>query len=340
LQAVHLLLALDLFVVVVGVDPRWLLHSLRREYRKVLTADHAAVEETEEDEASWRSTPGDYLEKIFNIPFVLPTMTRETYTSLIERLTSPPESHAATRAAEGLISRHEDDESPALATAPEEDARSSGEKHLDTGVLEAQPGSEVAAQTEQTPAAHAATPLPPRPLTKPELDLLYALSPMVDTPRQAKRLLNLYRMLRSTQDLSDASRFIGTEGRPGEYQAAAVLLGLLTGYPLLLGEMLYAAPDATNEVAGGLCSRNSADIPWSDFLISLHPEEHEGGWRNSLSARLSTAERAQWAGLLEASGPSRDLIDLPDLEAFRYWGPHVSRFSFLLSTRTPDDAKA
>ena len=32
LQAVHLLLALDLFVVVVGVDPRWLLHALRSEY--------------------------------------------------------------------------------------------------------------------------------------------------------------------------------------------------------------------------------------------------------------------------------------------------------------------
>ena len=32
LQAVHLLLALDLFVVVVGVDPRWLVHSLQSEY--------------------------------------------------------------------------------------------------------------------------------------------------------------------------------------------------------------------------------------------------------------------------------------------------------------------
>jgi hypothetical protein len=32
------LLALDLFVVVVGVDPRWLLHSLRDQYRTTLTA--------------------------------------------------------------------------------------------------------------------------------------------------------------------------------------------------------------------------------------------------------------------------------------------------------------
>ena len=40
LQAVHLLLALDLFVVVVGVDPRWLMHSLRQQYRENI-ADEA-----------------------------------------------------------------------------------------------------------------------------------------------------------------------------------------------------------------------------------------------------------------------------------------------------------
>ena len=40
LQAVHLLLALDLFVVVVGVDPRWLLRSLRREFRWRLPRPH------------------------------------------------------------------------------------------------------------------------------------------------------------------------------------------------------------------------------------------------------------------------------------------------------------
>jgi hypothetical protein len=33
LEAVHLLLALELFVVVVGVDPRWLRNSLRHQYQ-------------------------------------------------------------------------------------------------------------------------------------------------------------------------------------------------------------------------------------------------------------------------------------------------------------------
>ena len=41
LQAVHLLLALDLFVVVVGVDPRWLVRALREQYPGTLSGDAA-----------------------------------------------------------------------------------------------------------------------------------------------------------------------------------------------------------------------------------------------------------------------------------------------------------
>lgn len=59
LQAVNLLLALDLFVVVVGVDPRWLMRSLRSHYADIL--DNRSL-----------VTPEDYLEKIVNIPIVSP----------------------------------------------------------------------------------------------------------------------------------------------------------------------------------------------------------------------------------------------------------------------------
>ena len=53
----------------VGVDPRWLLHSLRHQYRAIID-----VKEPSEsaDRALWDVTPQNYLEKIFNIPFVLP----------------------------------------------------------------------------------------------------------------------------------------------------------------------------------------------------------------------------------------------------------------------------
>jgi hypothetical protein len=56
LQAVHLLMAFPLFVVIVAVDSRWLSQSLRSHYGKLLSDLRAA-------------TAHDYLEKIFQIPF-------------------------------------------------------------------------------------------------------------------------------------------------------------------------------------------------------------------------------------------------------------------------------
>lgn len=75
LQAVHLLLALPLFVVVVGVDSRWLLRSLQRHYATQLAVG---------DE--WASGPQNYLEKIFQIPFALRPMGADSYRSLARSL--------------------------------------------------------------------------------------------------------------------------------------------------------------------------------------------------------------------------------------------------------------
>jgi hypothetical protein len=64
LEAVHLLLAFPLFVVVVAVDSRWLASSLREHYAQ-LAGDDAA--------------PDDFLEKIFQVPFLvqpLPSQVR------------------------------------------------------------------------------------------------------------------------------------------------------------------------------------------------------------------------------------------------------------------------
>ena len=65
LDAVHLLLALRLFVVIVGVDPRWLDQSLR--------VRHPVLLEPESGTPS--TTPSDYLEKIFQLTYTLPPMT-------------------------------------------------------------------------------------------------------------------------------------------------------------------------------------------------------------------------------------------------------------------------
>jgi hypothetical protein len=87
------------------------------------------------------------------------------------------------------------------------------------------------------------------------LQALSSLAPLVRSPRETKRLLNLYRMLRSTQDLSDASRFLGTDGADGKFQALVMLLGLLSASRRLLGQILFALPNPEQELLGDICHR-------------------------------------------------------------------------------------
>ena len=86
LEAVHLLLALKLFVVVVGVDSRWLVRSLQRHYQAQLSADEGNVPQRQDDWAYWDTTPQNYLEKIFQIVFSIRSMDRTGYESLLDAL--------------------------------------------------------------------------------------------------------------------------------------------------------------------------------------------------------------------------------------------------------------
>jgi hypothetical protein len=73
LQAVHLLMAFPLFVVLVAVDSRWLSQSLRAHYDKLLS-DHEAA------------TAHDYLEKIFQIPFWIRPLPENARLRLVKEL--------------------------------------------------------------------------------------------------------------------------------------------------------------------------------------------------------------------------------------------------------------
>ena len=71
LEAVHLMLALDLFVVVVAVDARWLIRSLQIEYRDLFAQPAATQGQAAEDGDLDMATPADFLDKIFQVPFAV-----------------------------------------------------------------------------------------------------------------------------------------------------------------------------------------------------------------------------------------------------------------------------
>ncbi|MFJ1759514.1 P-loop NTPase fold protein [Amycolatopsis sp. NPDC088138] len=282
LQAVHLLLAFDLFVVVVGVDPRWLLRSLSTHYDRLIEADAG----TRPD--GWHVTPEDYLEKILNIPLVLPRMPKGSLNRLLLSMVE------TARPAE---SRDEPADRPETLVVESPTA------------IPVEPGSQVAAQLDPT-----VRPEIPRPLTAPEIALLSRLDRLIDTPCDAKRLINLYRMLRSTRDLSDASAFLG-----GEYEAVVVLLATFTAHGRLLGRFADAL------------LRRPAEASWPDFVGDLRPFEAEGHWESPAVGAVPAAEVPQWEHLHHTLAELSDAITLPDVGVFQAWVPRVRRFSYVLS---------
>lgn len=73
LEAIHLLLAFDLFVVIVGVDTRWIKKSL--DVKRNLEKENKDI-----------ATSKEYLEKIFQIPFHLQNMEEDIKKQLVEKL--------------------------------------------------------------------------------------------------------------------------------------------------------------------------------------------------------------------------------------------------------------
>ena len=86
LQAVHLLLSFPAFVVVVAVDARWVSQSLRIGYKDLFGQDDSTDIDGDGIPDSFRATPHDYLEKIFQIPFWLYPMNIEGRRNLLTQL--------------------------------------------------------------------------------------------------------------------------------------------------------------------------------------------------------------------------------------------------------------
>lgn len=235
LQALHLLLAYDLFVVVVGVDPRWLLHALREEY----TAFAKDGQATSPEEMSWRATPQNYLEKIFQIPYCLPRMTPEGFakmvthelasadgTGLLEGAASPGGTGIP---ATGLTqpSTPSSDAPPSTLVIPEPSASSNADSSARI--------VDSAAPFEVVPEALA--------VRRWETEFAERLEALISTPRAIKRFANIYRMLKASVDPARLLEYEGTEQSPGDFQVPMTLLAMLIGapaeccglFPVLLG---------------------------------------------------------------------------------------------------------
>ncbi|MGH4007348.1 MAG: P-loop NTPase fold protein [Pseudonocardiaceae bacterium] len=162
LEAVHLLLAFPLFVVVVAVDARWLESSLREHYSQLNV--HAAV-------------PADYLEKIFQVPFWVRPLDAGTRRQMVRGLLAPNLASPVPATSDGELPATETD-------LPDADLPEF------TRLVESFSVTDPA----QLPWLQA-TKLT---VTGPELGLIEDISGLIGaTPRAVKRFINIYLLLKS-----------------------------------------------------------------------------------------------------------------------------------------------
>jgi KAP family P-loop domain len=274
LEAVHLLMASELFVVVVAVDPHWLLRSLERRY---------SSEMAPRDDGEWTSTPQDYLEKIFQIPFALSRMEEDGFRRLIQSLIPVHEETSSPTARE-----------PARAGSPVSGAGVPGPRNApETGPQTPAPDPlDGADEIDLEPEALRVLPI--------ELEFMSRLGGVVRTPRAAKRLANLYRLLRASLSPHQLDALLGRDGSAPGFYCVQLLLAIAVGSPSL-AVALYSAvtKSATDEAWWGLVDA------WTP------PEGHLGAWQH-----------------LHDGMKPLCVEPLPPLSTFADWIPDVARFSY------------
>jgi len=302
LQAVHLILGFDLFVVVVAVDSRWILHALYEEYSAFGGVDKV----TARVGSRWLTTPQNYVEKIFQIPFSLRRMEDTGYRQLVGKLVEGRKRDDKKRTMGGA-QIVEGEQRPRVElehqiTSPEE---------KEVGVDEFKPTIEM-----RPPLAN---------LSEKEVEFMKAMGDLIPSPRATKRFLNIYRLtLSSVNDGGKLSRLRGTGNEPGEYQAVLLMLAILTGFP-----------DQGPDVLKALEDRNKTFAGVSDFVKKLktrkEPNSEPARYCNGVRKGISEAERSTWdrlSTILEEKTKGRRLVTKDSLEPFRRWAGWVARFSF------------
>ncbi|WP_158278060.1 P-loop NTPase fold protein [Caulobacter endophyticus] len=300
LEAIHLLLAFDCFVVVVAVDPKWLAQSLSDQHQQFVNGQAVA---------SSRATPEDYLEKIFQLALhVRP---------LAERDPSAASRYGAyKRFAASLLEpdRAQQAETPAAAPPPAPvDAPPVGRIDLRKGFTIASP---------DRPKDFDAVRLERVSLGQDETQLLLDLGVLAaKSPRAVKRMVNVYRLIRISHAdrLEDFLKKTGGEGP--SYWAVLLALAYEIGLPATLMVQLSTVGHA------------ASDDNWQALLDALDASADEDPvlklpvvcrelFKNLQAAGLDGAFAEAWKVVLNHLGRPPQREELLDALAV------VSRYSF------------
>lgn len=245
LRAVHLMQAYPLFVVVVGVDPGWLLRSVNKSFA-VFENDNTA----KEDDKDWETTPQDFLEKIFQVPFCLRRMSENGFGNLIEhlfRIKQTPNQKRLVGQPEPGQSKivREQKEGKSSDNGGQADERDNVHRQIgESGLPEGDDGWETepekAAPTTEFTITRDALQITPW-----EAEFAKLLFPFITTPRSTKRFTNIYRIVKVFAGKDELGVFEGSREVAGDFQIVMILLAVLIGgredLPALFAEIFRYA---------------------------------------------------------------------------------------------------
>ena len=271
LQAIHLLLAFPLFVVIVGVDPRWMHNALKLKYKGFILNEngngHRSEKKDEEvtltntmlQEQDGTATSFDYLEKIFQIPFVLKPIDYEGKSRLIESnlkgeyyqednvitkrvLHTGTDKDIPTSLNDGNGTQQEGKETQDIIASA-----IGGESTKNIVVSNVSAADKIPQAATSATVANVADKKAMKEssalleIPDDEIKFMKAISFIVgDSPRAIKRYINIYRIIRAHSGF----RFVD-ENRQEHYYAAMVILGLISTFPDTAGHFLsYIAEES------------------------------------------------------------------------------------------------
>jgi hypothetical protein len=306
LQAVHLLLAFPLFVVVVAVDSRWLANSLEQHYAHLLSPRRGPDAQGDHLEAgdghAVQASPDDYLEKIFQIPFRVRELNDGARRRIIEGLIAPSlvlDGHGGNGDSGDATANEPID----LATLRRTQERVFGRDGGDTGI------------NADSLQIHAH-----------ELELMKSLAPITgDSPRAVKRFVNVYRLMKGLSEPQHSSFAHDAAGAP--YQYVMFLLAIVTGLPAISAELLAEI-------------RQPQPRPDRDRLLQvaeLIQTRAVTSEAKSQSAALLTWVKVESKKPIEAKHYVWESMLVKDLEP---WVDQVARFSFASEVARPVLASA
>jgi hypothetical protein len=230
LEAIHLLLAFPLFVVIVGVDPRWLNNALSEKYRTLFGAyNNNSLREPEKqskqkvkDEVpllTGKATSYDYLEKIFQIPFALKPINKtgreKLIAALMEKEMKQPVKDGATQ-------------NPVQETGNQGDTQKtdSGDHAKPQPSDAGQEQNQVTTETDQQRQEQAKRVKEKLEFTTDERDYMQKISALFGrTPRSINRYINIYRIIKAHGSLKITGDF-----SEDEYVPIMFILGVIVGY--------------------------------------------------------------------------------------------------------------